>query len=209
MRTIDLTGKLFGRLTVVQRSQNVGECVAWLCKCKCGNYHVVTGANLRQGNVKSCGCLRIEAAYVKRLKHGMSNTPIHNTWKQMKGRCYNTNDDAYDDYGGRGITVCDRWRNVFEAFDEDVSKLPHYGEDGYTLDRIDVNGNYEPENVRWSDSETQANNRRNNRLLTYNGKTQTEAQWAKELCINVTTLNMRLNKYHWSIEKALTEPVKK
>lgn len=204
---IDLTGRKFGRLTVIERSTNRGEKVAWLCKCECGNIHVSLGNSLLRGKTKSCGCIREEKP--NRTKHGMWGTPIHSDWGNIKKRCYNPKSEAYGDYGGRGIAMCDRWRESFEAFYEDVSKLPHFGEQGYTLNRINNNGDYEPDNVEWADRVTQNNNKRNSLFVEYNGKKQTIAQWAKEYNMSYTTLWSRLYKYHWSIQKALEYQTKK
>lgn len=193
---IDLTGKKFGRLTVLERLPNETNNAKWRCKCECGNFVEVLALNIRSGNTKSCGCLS--------ATHRMTHTSTYKEWENMKSRCYIKSSSRYERYGARGITVCDRWRDSFEAFYEDVSMLPHFGEKGYSLDRINTNGNYEPSNVRWADRITQANNTSTNHFETYNGKTQTIAQWAREYNINSTTLRCRL-KAGWSMEKALTK----
>ena len=209
LRTENLVGKRFTKLTVVERVQKPNRATEhhayWNCLCDCGKFHIVRSSDLKSGSVQSCGCLQIETATI----HGMRHDPIYFTWCSMKQRCYNPNDEKYPDYGGRGIVVCDRWRDSFEAFYEDVSKLPDFKREGYTINRIDNDGNYEPDNVEWADDKTQANNKRNNHLLTYNGKTQTIAQWADELGINQHTLYSRILTYHWTVERALTTPVNK
>lgn len=121
--------------------------------------------------------------------HGKRDTKLYSVWSHFKGRCYNLNDHKYSNYGGRGIEVCDEWRNNFQAF-YDWSINNGYKE-GLTIDRIDVDGDYEPNNCRWVDQKTQQNNRRNNTRLTYNGKTQTISQWASELSVNKNTISTR------------------
>lgn len=169
MKLIDLTGQKFGRLTVIERAGKTNHGAAkWACRCDCGNETVVIGDELRKGNTASCGCYAKEKAietakrYIagKNKSHGKAGTPIYKEWSEMKRRCLNPKDNSFKNYGDRGITVCERWRNSFEAFYEDVSKLPHFGEKGYSLDRINNNGNYEPNNVRWATAKQQANNRR-------------------------------------------------
>ena len=208
----DLTGQRFGRLIVAKRAENTKSGDArWMCKCDCGNETIVKAKHLKSGGTKSCGCLQKEIArdmLKARRTHGMSGTPIHKEWEAMKRRCYNPNTEKYYRYGGRGIVVCDRWRDSFEAFYEDVSKLLHFGEQGYTLNRINNDGNYEPNNVEWATQKEQANNRQSNHLLTFNGKTQTIVQWADETGIKSATIARRLKK-GWSVEKALTTPTQK
>lgn len=133
-----------------------------------------------------------------RYKHGKKGTKLYNTWLHMKTRCYNKNYNRYDDYGGRGITICDEWINDFKAF-YDWSMSNGY-KDNLTIDRIDVNGNYEPDNCRWADRKTQANNRRNNVYLTYNGKTKTISQWSRELNIPENTIRSRYYRNKTDIE---------
>ena len=122
----------------------------------------------------------------------------------MKGRCYCKTDKSYANYGGRGVTVCDRWRYSFEHFFEDVSQLENFGKEGFSFNRIDNNGNYEPDNVEWADFATQQNNKRNNRLITYQGKTQTLGQWAKELGLDYKLVWLRLYRFGWCAEDAFT-----
>lgn len=150
----DLVGQTFGQLTVVMRADiksNRGESI-WVCKCSCGGTSAVLQWNLRSGNTKSCGCLKI----AKNTKHGKINSREYNSWAKMTQRCRNKENPKYNDYGGRGITICDRWKESFENFLEDMGYCP----EGLSLDRIDVNGNYEPGNCRWTDNTEQSYNQR-------------------------------------------------
>ena len=144
----DLTGQRFGRLTVLERTE-----LKWLCKCDCGNKKIVAGGHLVSGDTKSCGCLRI--------KHGMRNTRLYSIWHGMKERCYNTKHKFYKHYGGRGIKVCEEWKNDFQTFADWA--LSHGYADNLTIDRIDVNGNYEPSNCQWATNAEQQRNKRNSK----------------------------------------------
>ena len=205
-KAMDLTGQRFGRLLVVQRDYS-RERVHWICHCDCGKTKSVSAACLRSGSTRSCGCLHDEVSRKRNKwkKHGGSDTRLYHVWQSMKDRCYNENTAKYPNYGGRGIVVCDEWKNDFGAFQDWA--LPHGYNDGLTIDRIDANGPYSPDNCRWATQKEQQNNRTNNHLLTYNGKTQTLTQWAAETGINEMALSSRINKLHWSTERALTEPI--
>lgn len=207
VKMIDLTGKRFGRLTVIEQSSSTERGLArWLCKCDCGNYCVSAGVDLRRGHVKSCGCLQKEQAKAVKTKHGLRYTKLNGIWKSMKKRCHNENELSYSNYGGRGITVCDEWKEDFQAF-YDWAMANGY-RNGLSIDRIDVNGNYCPENCRWATRKEQNNNTRSNHLLTYNGETHTMSEWAEITGMGYGTLQSRINRYGWPIEKALTEPVR-
>ncbi len=158
----NLIGQKFGRLTVIKRSgtDKFGH-ILWLCRCECENEKEVISSNLIRGLTKSCGCIQKEKP--NNTQHGLSKTTIYKKWKGMKNRCFNPKSLKYKDYGGRGITVCEEWRNNFMKYYEYVSKLPHFNEKGYSIDRINDNGNYEPGNVRWATAKEQANNTRRNK----------------------------------------------
>jgi hypothetical protein len=209
-RFIDITGNRYGRLTVIQRcgtsSDNRPQ---WLCKCDCGNTVVVRGYQLKHGRTKSCGCYHREMARTQakaKAKHNLSNTRIYHIWKDMLKRCYSEKHRGYKHYGGRGINVCNEWRTDFKSF-YDWAINSGYS-DKLSIDRINVNGNYEPGNCRWATYKEQANNTRKNHYITYNGETKTLTQWAEYLGIKHKTLSARINDYKWPIEKALTQKVK-
>lgn len=190
----DLTGQTFGRLTVIERAENTKDGRArWLCRCECGNFCTVTAKLLLNGSVKSCGCLIHDVLLKRNKSHGMRHTKIYGVWCTMISRCENPHVSCFDDYGGRGIKVCERWHE-FQNFFDDVSVLPHFGEKGYTLDRIDVNGDYCPENVRWITMKEQANNRRNNVIVEYNGEKISLPQAAEKSGIKANTLWTRIKK---------------
>ena len=173
-RVIDLEGFVFGRLTVVSRAENdkFGE-TKWLCNCSCGKMCVVSSSNLRKGRQKSCGCLRHQSAWNR--THNESNcTRLYRIWTGMKTRCYNKNCKPYQRYGGRGIFICDEWRDDYEAF-RDWSMSSGYAEN-LSIDRIDNNLSYSPENCRWATQMTQCNNRRSNRVVVIDSEKMTAAQ---------------------------------
>ena len=205
---INLTGQRYGRLVVLEESPiRKRHSVSWICKCDCGNITKPLSSDLlRRGHIKSCGCYSTEVRSLTHKKHGKCGSRIYASYRDMLNRCYLTTRKSYKDYGGRGITVCDEWKDSFQAFYE-WAIANGYAE-GLTIDRIDNDGNYEPSNCRWATDVEQGNNKRNNRLLTYEGKTLSLSQWAKEKRINVTTLHERLSR-GWTLEQALTTPLKR
>lgn len=204
----DLTGQRFGRLTVIERAKNGKPgIVNWLCKCDCGNYKEVNAYSLHAGLTQSCGCYRNERTSVSNSTHGMSKTRIYGIWASMKARCYKPSTDGYENYGGRGIAICDEWLNNPEAFIEWA--LTHGYKDDLSIDRIDCNGNYEPSNCRWVNWYEQGANKRNNVLVTYKGETHIIAEWSRKTGIKASTINARIFLYGWSVEDALTKPIRK
>ena len=179
-----------------------------LCSCDCGNEVTVRESALRSGNTKSCGCLHREVAAetcLSRVAHGLKGIPEYRTWGHIIQRCTNPNNKAWHHYGGRGIRVCDRWRNSIDAFLEDMGRRP--GPE-YSIDRIDNDGNYEPGNCRWATKKVQQRNKRDNRLITCRGRTQCLGAWAEEAGIRWHTLRERLRR-GWTVERAITAPVRR
>ena len=208
----DLTGQKFGKLTVIKRVENhVQPCgkqyVQWLCKCDCGNETVVRSANLKGGRTQSCGCLIKET----NSTHGLKKTRLYVVWKDIKARCFNPNANNFKDYGAKGVFMCDEWRNDFKVFYDwamENGYNPNAKRGECTIDRINNNKGYSPDNCRWTDNLTQQNNKKNNRFLTYNGETHTIAEWSRILNIKTYVLYARLYS-GWSVERTLTTPVKK
>lgn len=206
---IDLTGQKFGRLTVVKRlPNNKYHYAMWECKCDCGNIVKISSNSLRSKNTKSCGCLQKEKAKQTGLKN-KRNIPnkIRNTLYRMKTRCYNCKSSKYKYYGGRGIKICSEW------LDKENGMMNFYNwaitngyKDNLSIDRINVNGNYEPNNCRWATAKEQANNKRNNHYITYNGETRTMMEWSKILGISYNQLRDRIRR-NWSIERAFNQPI--
>lgn len=192
MKRYDLTGKSFGRLNVIMYDHtDKWKNAQWLCKCVCGNQLTVSTHDLVKGHTKSCGCLQKEKASEAKSKHGQSESRLYAIYKNMKARCLNVNNRYYKNYGGRGITVCDEWKNSFESF-YDWAMDNGYRED-LTIDRIDVNGNYEPSNCRWATMKQQNRNRRNSRMIESNGEMKTLQEWSEILGMTRTTLSRRLS----------------
>ena len=189
----DLTGRRFGKLIVTgiaERGQKAG--VRWKCKCDCGSTTIARSSDLNNGHRKSCGC----------LTHGMSKSRVYRIWHNIKSRCENPNCPEFRDYGGRGIEVCEEWKNSFVAF-RDWALANGYRDD-LTIEREDNDGNYCPENCRWATKKEQANNRRSAHLVTYNGETCSITEWAEKTGIKMNTILWRLN-HGWPVERALTE----
>jgi len=195
----DISGQRFGRLVVVRYSHSQRGAM-WECVCDCGNFTTVRGGNLRSGNTTSCGCVQRSSIGDLRRTHGQSRSPEFRIYMAMIQRCENPNSPAFADYGGRGIRVAREWRLSFESFLADVGPRPS---NAHSLDRIDVNGNYEPGNVRWATRKEQARNMRSNRLLTHNGQTMTLAEWGEKTGLGRYVIEQRLRS-GWSVEKALT-----
>lgn len=198
-------GRHNNRLTVIGLSErHPGDKHYYLeCKCDCGNITRVMPYQFKSGSVKSCGCL---LKISPNRKDGRSSSDLYGIWFQMIGRCENPNHIKYSDYGGRGISVCSEWHDFwnFVKWSDSVGGRPN----GFSIDRIDVNGNYEPSNCRWANSKTQSLNKRSNRIITFNGKSKPLHEWALSLGISDQSLAKRIDK-GWDLESALTLPPQK
>jgi len=213
-RREDLTDKVFGRLTAIKLDHitNRGHAY-WVCKCLCGNIKIVRASHLKEGAVKSCGCLCREtssntakkylAGKKYKLTHGCSNTRIFKIWMAMKRRCYYKKAINYSNYGGRGISICAEWLNSFQAFMEWSTNNGYT--DNLTIDRINNDGNYEPENCRWASKTTQGNNRSTCHYVTYKGETHTVIEWERKLGLPKNLIAKRLSR-KWSVKKAIETP---
>ena len=203
----DLTGKRFGKLTVlkyhhkVKRNDGKHYLHYYLCKCDCGNETIVCLTHLKNEHTKSCGCIRYEP---NRAIHNLRKHRIYKIWAGIKTRCLNKNSIAYKDYGARGISICKEWEsNILPFYNWAIANGYN---DNLSIERIDVNGNYEPSNCKWIPKPEQSKNRRSNHLITYNNETHTIADWATNLNINYGKLYLRLKRYKWSIDKAFNTP---
>lgn len=204
MKAIDLSGQTFGRFTVLERAGSCRQSHAlWLCKCLCGIEKVVSGAHLRKGAVKSCGCLRKEILADSRHKHGGANTPTWNVWRGMIKRCTSKNFSQFKHYGGRGIKVCYRWLE-FPNFLSDMGERP----EGASIERIDVNGDYEPENCKWIPLQEQPNNTRRSFVVELHGKSMCLRQACDSLGLKYARVRDRIQKLGWTFEQAIAEPKK-
>lgn len=197
---VDLTGNKFNHLTVIGYAGRVGKHQYWICRCDCGNTSRTNTSKLRAGRSKSCGCMVAKWASQRFTTHGHTkgkDKRIYGIWKSMLRRCCNPLDVSYPYYGGRGISVCDRWHD-FENFLLDMG----YPLDGLSIDRIDNNGNYEPSNCRWADAVTQGNNKRNSAVVSHCGQEMTVSEWAREYGLPPGLVFARLSR-GWSIKDAL------
>lgn len=211
MKLIDLTGKRVNHLTVIGIDKSDGKTVRWLCRCDCGNIKSINGASLRSGTAKDCGCSRSEIARKNFTKHGGSYSRIHGVWREMRDRCRNPKHKNYIFYGGRGIKVCEEWDYFanFRNWAYNAGYDEHLESKKQTIDRINVDGDYCPENCRIVDMKAQSNNRRNNVFLEYKGERHTASEWARIIGIKEKTLHCRIER-GWSIERAIeTYPRKK
>jgi hypothetical protein len=204
-KRIDITGQKFGRLLAVKfAGVSSDRALLWHCVCDCGKETITRSKLMRRGHTKSCGCFNLEKCREPDT-HGASKTNEYNLWVAMKRRCYNPNSQDFHNWGGRGIRVCDAWRNSFETFLADMGPRPSLD---HSVGRIDSDKDYGPNNCRWATRLEQANNKRSNRLFTVDGKTLTMKQWAAEVGLPYGCLIQRINKLKWPIERALTEPMR-
>lgn len=194
----DLTGQVFGLVTVLSYDGKYGRNQKWFCRCECGVKKSMLAGTLKKA--KSCGCLNRERS----TTHGMSKSAEYAIWSGIIQRCYNSNRGHYCRYGGRGVTVCDRWRSSFEDFLKDMGGRPSTD---CSIDRIDNSKGYSPENCRWATLAEQNRNKRNNRNLSFCGKTQCLQSWEEETGVPGGTITRRIDYLGWTVEKALSTPV--
>jgi len=203
-KVIDLTGQVFGRLTVVGFA-GIGSnrSARWECICLCGAVVVINSATLRNGRTQSCGCYHKQLLRERNTLHGLCKSTEYGSWSNMRKRCNRPNDPQYADYGGRGITVCEEWES-FENFYKDMGPKPT---PKHSIDRIDNDGNYCKDNCRWATQKQQNTNQRSNKRLSFNGETLTISEWADRLGISVSTLHSRL-RLGWDAHRVLSTPSK-
>ena len=196
------------RLTVIKQvGKDKNGNIKYLCECSCGTLFETIASSIFSGVCKSCGCLKSEVSKKRLLllkKHGLSQTRLYQTWYNMKRRCYNHKYREYENYGGRGIRICDEWLEDFVKFYEWAQSSGY--NNSLTIDRKDVNGDYCPENCRWVTMRVQCNNKTDNHKITYNGETHTLSQWAEILDVNYHTLRSRINILGWDAKRAFETP---
>lgn len=197
---IDLLGKRFGRLEVISESPSVNGRARWICKCSCGTQRPFASSSLLSGT-KSCGCIRIEWCKVGQITHGhtIGHRPsrILVIWRHMMSRCFNPSSPDWKNYGGRGITVCTRWM-VFNNFLLDMGE----GKIGWTLERLNNDGNYCPDNCCWAKKHVQSRNTRRNRNFTFFGQSKCMADWCSHFGLSLQTVSSRLNRSKWTPQRA-------
>lgn len=203
-KALDLSNKRFGSLVAVETtSRNKRGQRIWTCKCDCGKTtHVISGS-LVSGNTKSCGCLNSKMTIRRNFRHGMTKTRIYNIWCRMRQRCSDKKCREYKLYGGRGITVCEEWQDFIQF--HDWARESGY-EENLTIDRIDVNGNYEPDNCRWATRLEQGNNKGNNHVVEYNGESRTIAEWSRETGVKGSLIRWRL-KQGWDLKDVFNKKI--
>lgn len=204
MRTIrNLVGEKFERLLVNQYSRKTKGGHSWVCLCDCGKTVVILHGNLVYNRTLSCGCLRNERTRAASTTHGLSRSKEHNAWKKMRSRCLNPNDNGFKFWGGRGIKICSRWAHDFSAFFEDMGICPN---SGYSIDRIDNNGDYSPENCRWASPKEQARNTRKNIILEIDGESLCLAAWSEKTGIPYHTLYGRVQR-GWPKDRVISHGI--
>lgn len=196
MKTKDLTGKRFGKLVALEKVKSQNNKTVWKCQCDCGTITFVLTGNLNANRVHSCGCLRTDKLIERSTIHNQRHTHLYEVWKSMKQRCFNPKNKGYKNYGARGILVCEEWVHSFTSFYE--WSMANGYKQGLTIDRIDNNKNYCPENCRWTDRITQANNSRWNKHIIIDGKDDTLANW-------IRYFNTTPTKYYLRIKKGYSE----
>ena len=204
---IDITGRRFARLTVVAMAEErVHGRIAWHCRCDCGRELIVSGNALQANNTRSCGCYKLDTTGARRRTHGKSRTPEYKNWCAMKARCYDTNNQDYGHYGGRGIRVCERWKDSFENFLADMGTRPHPRS---TIERKDPNKDYSPANCQWASQKQQTRNKRTSRMLTVDGQTKCIGEWAEQYGVRQHLIAQRIRQ-GWPEDAAVkTAPLKR
>ena len=213
MKKRDRSGEVVGRLFVIKEGPphiqyNGRKRITWECRCECGNVIYVEAGNLRASHTTSCGCLVLEncsSVGKKNFRHGKTKTREWYAWRGCRDRCYNPFTPQYVNYGARGIKVCDAWKNSFDAFYKDMGDCPK----GFSLERIDVNKNYEPSNCKWASSEEQMRNRRVTPRRMWNGGLKTLRELADEHNLPYINVYERVCRRFWPLKKALSTPVKR
>lgn len=200
-----VVGEKYGRLRILELSgRNKHGHMLVKCQCDCGNISIIEATRVTNGITLSCGCLRIENISNISKTHGLTNTRLYRIWGAMINRCENPNNNRFYTYGAKGIVVCDTWRRDFKAFYDWAMENGY--EENLTIDRIDVNGNYEPSNCRWATAKEQANNKKNSRIIDYNGETKNVKEWATHFGFNYKYFHEKLADFDWKIEKVLELP---
>lgn len=198
----EMLNKTFGRLFVIKENGRLGQHLSYFCQCSCGNQVTVRGNSLRSGNTTSCGCVHKAMIGKLNFKHGLKRGREYSSWQMMIDRCTNKNSKSWNSYGGRGITVCDRWKD-FSKFYQDMGERP----ENHTLERIDNNLGYSLENCKWATVKEQNRNTRRTRLFEINGVTKCVTDWCDYFGINKRTVSNRINRGKWPVELAITTPV--
>ncbi len=197
-----IKGQIFNRLTVIGATdRRTGNKTIYECKCSCGNVVFTDKYKLSSGHTKSCGCFKLDNLSAIKFKHGMLTTPEYKAWASMKQRCYNDRDKRFPYYGGRGIKICESWINSFESFYSDMQQRPT---SKHSLDRIDVNGNYEPNNCRWATTNQQAANRRDTTKYHFNNELMALSYIAKLAGIPQTTMQRLVRDKGMTVEQAIS-----
>lgn len=202
MKIKDRSNVKYGRLTAIRWLRDENGKLKWECNCDCGKT-ILANSNDLGVNTRSCGCLRREQSSKRFSTHGLSKTRTYNIWWAIKLRCNYPSSRHFYRYGGKGISVCERWNSKFENFLEDMGECPS---NKHSIDRIDSNGNYVPENCRWATETQQAQNISTNLNITWNGETKCVTQWERDLGLPLHFLQQRITRRGWSIEKAFTTP---
>jgi hypothetical protein len=205
--TKDMIGKRFGLLTVLEKAEqrNSRGLNCYICQCDCGNKVTVCGRDMTRGHTQSCGCLRKNIAHNRLVKHNGCGSRLYSIWKSMNSRCNNENTNYYKHYGGKGVKICDSWKD-YAVFKEWA--LANGYNDNLTLDRIDFNGDYCPENCRWLTMKEQSNNRSSNHRITYKGMTKTISEWAEYFGLSYGAMSSRVYS-GWSMERIEYTPPRK